>query len=199
MRNIEIKDEIGIEGGHSFRQKYRLYRHFDKQQNLLYVGISLRAFQRLSEHREHSHWFSDIANVTFEPFSTKEAALAAEKQAIQSESPKFNVHYNKMLKAKVVVEDIEEDVKERPAVTKSKDQLTGVFRPTYTLDKAAEALSLSRDSLNKLIERGEISVIQTPRKIITGWQLIEFLERWEPLNVHQNPRASTAIRPQPCR
>lgn len=177
MQQIEIQEETKVEGGHSFRQKisvsYRLYRHFDKQQQLLYVGISLRSFQRLAEHREYSHWFEDIANVTFESFSNKDDALLAEKTAIQTEKPRFNLIHNTTQRSKVRVEDVEE----RPAVTRSREKLTGLFRPTYTLGQAADALNISADTLSKLIKNGEISVIKVPRRVITGWQLIEFLER----------------------
>jgi predicted DNA-binding transcriptional regulator AlpA/predicted GIY-YIG superfamily endonuclease len=67
-----------------------LYRHFDKHGDLLYVGISLNAAARLSQHR-NKPWFAQIANVTVEKFATREEALAAEKRAIMDELPRFNV------------------------------------------------------------------------------------------------------------
>jgi excisionase family DNA binding protein len=73
---------------------YRLYRHYNTDGELLYVGISLNAFARLVGHRDHSTWFADISRVELEAFETKEAALEAEKIAIQKERPTFNVQHN---------------------------------------------------------------------------------------------------------
>lgn len=69
----------------------QLYRHFDDEGQLLYVGISLSAVNRLSQHKGSAQWFSKIAEVRVEKFSTREEALAAEKAAIISEKPKFNI------------------------------------------------------------------------------------------------------------
>lgn len=68
----------------------QLYRHFDDQGTLLYVGISFSAIIRLYQHKS-SHWFNSIANVTIENFPTREAAIDAEIMAIQTEEPRFNI------------------------------------------------------------------------------------------------------------
>ena len=75
----------------------QLYRHFDESRNLLYVGISLSTFNRLSQHRDHSDWFKSITNVTIEHFPTREEAMAAERQSIKSENPKFNIAMRKTM------------------------------------------------------------------------------------------------------
>jgi hypothetical protein len=67
-----------------------LYRHFDASGALLYVGVSLSSLDRLADHRG-SRWHSDIATVTLEHFSNREAALDAECDAIKSENPKYNI------------------------------------------------------------------------------------------------------------
>jgi len=54
-----------------------LYRHFDRCNRLLYVGVSLKAIRRLMDHRDHAHWFDQIVRVEIEQFSTREDALAA--------------------------------------------------------------------------------------------------------------------------
>lgn len=68
-----------------------LYRHFDADGALLYVGISLSALGRLQAHKSGSHWSSKIASVTIESFATREEALRAEKEAIRTERPRFNI------------------------------------------------------------------------------------------------------------
>jgi hypothetical protein len=67
-----------------------LYRHFDSDGRLLYVGISLSAIIRLAEHRA-SPWFDDIARVEIERHPTRKAALAAERKAIRDERPLHNI------------------------------------------------------------------------------------------------------------
>jgi predicted GIY-YIG superfamily endonuclease len=66
-----------------------LYRHFDADGRLLYVGISKHTMRRLAEHGD-SRWAHDIASVTLEHFSSREEASEAEKQAIRAECPVYN-------------------------------------------------------------------------------------------------------------
>jgi hypothetical protein len=68
-----------------------LYRHFDSEGCLLYVGISLNAIARLANHRLTSHWFETVARVEIERFRSRQAALAAERKAIRTEKPLHNI------------------------------------------------------------------------------------------------------------
>lgn len=72
-----------------------LYRHFDKDGQLLYVGISFRAIIRQAAHRDKAPWWGDVASITVEKFPSRAAARAAEKKAIQEERPLHNNHWNK--------------------------------------------------------------------------------------------------------
>jgi hypothetical protein len=67
-----------------------LYRHFDAEGRLLYVGISLSAVHRLAQHRA-SAWFASIATVTIETFPSRAGAAEAERLAIQTEGPLHNI------------------------------------------------------------------------------------------------------------
>ena len=71
-----------------------LYRHWDEEGDLLYIGISLSAVARLAQHSQKSHWHNQIANMTVEWFDSRADALNAEREAIQSERPKFNKKHN---------------------------------------------------------------------------------------------------------
>lgn len=68
-----------------------LYRHYSADGTLLYVGVSISAMQRLSEHRLHSEWFFNIAAVTLQWYPTRVLAEAAEIEAIQKERPTHNI------------------------------------------------------------------------------------------------------------
>jgi excinuclease UvrABC nuclease subunit len=85
-----------------------LYRHFDAGGRLLYVGISLSALKRLSQHRKAAHWFASIANVTIETFPSRQKAVAAENLAIKTENPKWNTMLSTESSA-VSIRQIKED------------------------------------------------------------------------------------------
>lgn len=74
--------------------KTALYRHFDADHSLLYVGISLNAISRLEQHKAAS-WSGDIASVEIEYFQTRQEAADAERQAIKAERPRWNIIHAK--------------------------------------------------------------------------------------------------------
>lgn len=71
-----------------------LYRFFDAQDDLLYVGISMNFASRIRSHKSERDWFTQIASITLEHYETREAAVEAEKQAITQECPRHNVAHN---------------------------------------------------------------------------------------------------------
>jgi hypothetical protein len=73
----------------------QLYRHFDKDGDLLYVGISLSAVDRSKQHRNGSDWWPEVASITVENFASRSAAERAERKAIANERPIHNtMHAN---------------------------------------------------------------------------------------------------------
>ena len=68
-----------------------LYRHFDAENQLLYVGISLHHLQRLGQHRSNAHWFDRIERVEIARFPSRAKAKAAEDKAILEENPVCNI------------------------------------------------------------------------------------------------------------
>lgn len=82
----------------------QLYRHFDQENRLIYVGISLSTAARLAQHRCNSEWFDKIVKITIERYPDKFTAIAAEIKAIETEKPMFNVsHGNKQRKPQGVI------------------------------------------------------------------------------------------------
>ena len=71
--------------------KTTLYRYFDSENQLLYVGITGDNTKRQSQHRRNSFWFGEIYSATFEHFETRQEALDAETDAIHHERPKHNI------------------------------------------------------------------------------------------------------------
>lgn len=72
-----------------------LYRHYDEQGRLLYIGISLHAINRLNNHMRGSDWRDQIAKVEMVSYPSRMLALQAERQAIKDERPRHNVIHNK--------------------------------------------------------------------------------------------------------
>ena len=69
---------------------FHLYRHFDSEGQLLYVGVSLNALGRLQEHRQTSHWSGSITRVDITHWRSRQDSLLAEQMAIKAEKPLFN-------------------------------------------------------------------------------------------------------------
>lgn len=160
----------------------QLYRHFNDGGELLYVGISLSAINRLGQHADHATWFKTISKVTIENFATRNEALDAERNAIHKENPKHNIKHKKEAE-RLAMEALATD-----RLAKAKSDLIKryvAFRPLYSIQDLAQALSLSTAAVRKEIGSGSIGHVKITsprgkeRTYITGWQLIDYLENLE--------------------
>lgn len=68
-----------------------LYRHFDAEGRLLYVGITSSTFRRMRQHKHNSSWYEQVTRIEIERFPSREAARQAEMVAIDKEKPLFNM------------------------------------------------------------------------------------------------------------
>jgi predicted GIY-YIG superfamily endonuclease len=68
-----------------------LYRFFDADGQLLYVGVSAEPFRRWASHTER-HWWKKAVKFAIVWHPDEAAARAAERSAIQVEAPLHNVH-----------------------------------------------------------------------------------------------------------
>lgn len=68
-----------------------LYRFFDADGSLLYVGITKHVGQRWSWHMRNQPWWQEVHRLTAEWHDTREDASVAEIAAIKSERPAYNV------------------------------------------------------------------------------------------------------------
>lgn len=68
---------------------HELYRHFDADGVLLYVGISSDAVKRYSAHSDKP-WRKDVVKMTIERHSSREQLRHAERIAVFWEKPKHN-------------------------------------------------------------------------------------------------------------
>lgn len=68
-----------------------VYRLYDADYRLLYVGQSVNLAQRLATHGREKQWWSDVDTISVEHFPSKDAAARAERRALCSEAPRYNV------------------------------------------------------------------------------------------------------------
>jgi hypothetical protein len=68
-----------------------LYRHYDADELLLYVGISLDAFSRLRQHQSATGWTSKAVTMRTVTYPSRTEALEAEARAIAEENPLWNI------------------------------------------------------------------------------------------------------------
>ena len=67
-----------------------LYRLYDAEDQLLYIGISWSAIARMSQHKAEKPWFGDVARIEVTKCSSRAEATNLERQAIQAERPLHN-------------------------------------------------------------------------------------------------------------
>ena len=162
-----------------------LYRHFDAEGVLLYVGITLNWRNRTWQHKKTAHWFRDIAEIKIEWFDKRNEAIEAERDAILNELPKYNIQlrYTEPKKAK----------EDRADEAKMEIIRQVLFSPIYTLEGAAEVLGASVSHIKKMITVGELGAVVKSRHertlngvtrtntrwMVTGWQIIDFIENME--------------------
>ena len=160
-----------------------LYRHYDKDGTLLYVGISSNALRRLAEHRDNSAWFCDIHSVTIEHYETRQEVLEAEAKAIHLENPLHNVQRPNYC-AKVELPD-------RHLVTLSREPFERYIETwapkhaalLYTKSEAADSLMVSTGAIDRLISEGALECVdmndgrnQSKKgKRIPIWSLVDYI------------------------
>jgi predicted GIY-YIG superfamily endonuclease len=82
-------------------RRYFIYRIFDKEDQLLYIGYSTQPENRIGLHsalssQSPTSWEISrrMARYSIEEFKTKELARAAERRAIEEEAPLLNHQHN---------------------------------------------------------------------------------------------------------
>lgn len=73
---------------------HALYRFHNAAGQLLYVGITLNPSQRWAQHRDDKPWWHEVADITVETHPSRTAVLDAERHAIATERPLYNVVHN---------------------------------------------------------------------------------------------------------
>jgi hypothetical protein len=71
-----------------------LYEVYDSSNTLLYVGISLSAISRLSQHKADKDWYYDIKKIEMTHYPTRHEAEKIERLTIRTKMPVYNITHN---------------------------------------------------------------------------------------------------------
>jgi predicted DNA-binding transcriptional regulator AlpA len=168
------------------QQRHHLYRHFDIDGRLLYVGISLHAIGRLRSHRDKSEWFDKIAEVKIEVFGSRDEALQAERIAVSNEKPAYNRNLRRWMPAK-------RREQRTPQVSEPKK----APRRMLSFKHVMRSVPVGRHKLMRMIEHGEFPSPHyiSPKKPV--W-FDDEIKRWKgqpsPNCAHIAPSASIPVR-----
>jgi predicted GIY-YIG superfamily endonuclease len=111
-----------------------LYRFYDSANELLYIGISINAYERAKQHQASQSWWPEVAFIKLENFETRTDVLEAEKLAIGAEKPKYNIRHQ--LKASVDVWDNLNDLSNKLSSQQIAKGLEMAFKMWEQLKKA---------------------------------------------------------------
>ena len=76
------------------KREHTLYRLFDRDDNLLYVGITFMPGNRFRQHKREKRWWSEVARRETVVFPNRQEAEDAERDAIRAERPIYNSRWN---------------------------------------------------------------------------------------------------------
>ncbi len=122
-----------------------LYRFFDENGVLLYVGVTDNLGTRWATHADQKHWWDRVTSYTLEWFDTREAAEAAEQHAIWIEKPLYNVRHTRSKGAQ-----------KRAAAPLNRYCTDAAMPKLVNLNGAAELLGVSPQYAHRLAERGQL-------------------------------------------
>lgn len=136
----------------------QLYRHYDTNGRLLYVGISLNVLNRTAAHESNTPWFLEVVRIEIDHYPSRDEASRAERAAIRREHPKYNtVDQLKAVMPRIKytldvppmpIKDVAEKVASSPEAIATK-------RGAFTINSWCAHHDLSRAFFYVLKNRGE--------------------------------------------
>lgn len=75
-----------------------VYRMYNRQNKLIYVGCTTDLKRRIRQHKRESLWIRKAHRYTFEEYSSKEEGRAAEARIIMDERPWYNTQWKQEVK-----------------------------------------------------------------------------------------------------
>ena len=85
-----------MSGKLDFARPHVVYRAFDADGCLLYVGMTGSWWRRMGEHSRRSVWFGHASTWVLDGYENRHVAWTAEQAAIKSEHPIHNTTYSEI-------------------------------------------------------------------------------------------------------
>jgi len=109
-----------------------LYRFFDADGQLLYIGKSVNAWSRFTAHRYRSAFYPEATSVELQRgFSTDAELTAAETAAIRREKPRYNITHGNGQRA--------DSLKRRAVPINKREHRNGVVTYEFRFDVGAKS------------------------------------------------------------
>jgi len=93
--------------------QYFVYRIYDADKRLIYVGFTKNLEARIQTHTAHTWWGDQIAAIDAEPYDTSSSARAAETAVILTENPRWNTRGKWAANASWTRDDFDDYLKAR--------------------------------------------------------------------------------------
>jgi predicted DNA-binding transcriptional regulator AlpA len=117
--------------------------------------------------------------------------MAAERKAIQSEDPRFNIAMKKTLAQ--IEKEKKQLIKQAVLIEKEKDEVIHRYvqhHLTYKIEEVMEILNMRQPEMDRHINEGRISFFEVEgrpsrgrppkiKKMVSGWSLIDFIDYLE--------------------
>lgn len=131
--------------------EFVLYRFFDANDHLLYIGITINFGGRMAKHAKLKTWWGEVARIEIERLPDLESLRIAERKAIMAETPRHNIRMN--VSAGVRVGSIK-----APAIESDGRGLVGKWFHSYVVPELGQDLTHCKiDSDGNVLQwQGEI-------------------------------------------
>lgn len=156
-----------------------VYRYFDADNRLLYIGSSLNLPKRFSQHKLSSAWEGLSNRVEVENYDTIEEARYEEKMAIYKEYPKYNVVHNDQIgRVSLTPRDLKDYDDNKSYITLSPEELnfearsllvyTVMARPDSSEEiNPGEEFIVNFDKLSEYLGQDKSKAIELVLRVLT--------------------------------
>lgn len=127
---------------------HHIYRLYDCNGKLLYVGCTADIKSRMSMHKSSTPWYKEISTGTFELVDGKAAALDAKHNAIMNESPL----YNKNKRTMPISRDLVKYHRYLAMHASIANKMAKLRSDGWTLQKIADRHGLSRQRVHQILK-----------------------------------------------
>lgn len=158
-------------------ERTALYRLYDADERLLYVGISSRPQQRMRQHSSEKLWWPEVTRREVEWFSSRDLAATAEVEVIESQGPLYNTTRTpeRLKHYQLIAGELRERIRDGRLPSGSKLPSENVLAKEFTTTRATVRKGLALLRAEGLIEssQGKGAFVKAPgEKGLRSWSEI---------------------------